>query len=54
VIPTLINGQPHRLAIEQQGSLPPQQLRSIASSIPVPSSKTINQQPHSSTQFQPA
>jgi len=40
VIPTLINSQPHRLAIEQQGSLPPQQLRSIASSIPVPSSKT--------------
>jgi len=44
VLPTLINGQPHRLAIEQQGSLPPQQLRSIASSIPVPSSKTSTQQ----------
>jgi len=44
VLPTLINGQPHRLAIEQKGSLPPQQLRSIASSIPVPSSKTSTQQ----------
>jgi len=41
VIPTLINSQPHWLAIEQQGSLPPQQLRLIVSSNPVPSSKTI-------------
>jgi len=50
VLPTLINGQPHRLAIEQQGSLPPQQLRSIASSIPYLAAKPA---PSSSGSTQP-
>jgi hypothetical protein len=53
-IPTLINGQPYRLAIEQQGLLPPQQLRLIESSNPVPSSKTNTQQLQQHPNTQPA
>ena len=47
----MINSQPHRLAIEQQGSLPPQQLRSKAAlqylaAKPAPSSSgSIQPQP---------